>query len=115
MPSAGEITLFTVDVTLEPLDIFPIEFGISEETGLNVVGEIFGTSKLELVGNGRWGCGIWDVFKGTMEGGGDGLDPSWFGRTGLDWAEIPFPDFDGDNDKGVVDAEAKGNIDGNNL
>ena len=59
MPSAGEITLFTVDVIQEPLDVFPIEFGIIEETGLNVVGGIFETSKLEFVGNGRCGgCGM---------------------------------------------------------
>ena len=48
-------------------------------------------------------------------GGGDGLGPSWFAGKGLDWVETPLPDFDGDNDSGVLDTEANGNIDGNNL
>ena len=112
--------MLTADVLFEEegAEILPtIEFGIIAETGLNVVGGNFETtSRLELVENGRCVWGIWDGFKvGTVEGGGDGLDPSWFWGIGLDCAEIAFPDLEGDNDNDVVGDETRGNIEGINL
>ena len=56
------VLLFTVGVPFEEVDtdILPaIKFGITAETGLNVVGSDFETmSRLELVENGRCVCGI---------------------------------------------------------
>ena len=52
---------------------------------------------------------------GTDIGGGDGLIPSGFWGAGLDCAEIPFPDFEGDNDKGGEGEDTIGSLEGNTL
>ena len=105
--------------TSEEIEILVRGFDIVDEARFTVVGKpSFEASRLDfaLTENARCVWGIWDGLKGGTDiGGGDGLIPSGFWGAGLDCADIPFPDFEGDNDKGVDGEDTIGSIEGNTL
>ena len=105
--------------TSEEIETLVRGFDVVDEARFTAVAKpSFEPSRLDfaLTENARCVWGIWDGLKGGTDiGGGDGLIPSGFWGAGLDCAEIPFPDFEGDNDKGVEGEDTIGSIEGNTL